>query len=108
MVFAVSGETFVTAVDHKPKQRPGEELARVRWLRSRPRAALTVDRYEDDWSELAWVQVLGAVRVIAAANAPDAIGALRERYPQYAERAPQGPVLELATDRLLWWRGASG
>jgi PPOX class probable F420-dependent enzyme len=106
VVFAVSGETLVTAVDHKPKRRPGAELARVKWLRARPRAALTVDRYDEDWSRLAWIQALGAVQVTDAANAPEAIASLTERYPQYRVQVPAGPVLVLSPDRLLWWRAA--
>jgi PPOX class probable F420-dependent enzyme len=108
VVFAVSGGALVTAVDHKPKQRPDQDPARVRWLRSRPRAALTVDHYEDDWSALEWVQAIGRVRVFAATEAPEAIDALRRRYRHYRDRAPQGPVLELVPDRLLWWRAADG
>jgi PPOX class probable F420-dependent enzyme len=104
VVFAVSGASIVTAIDHKPKRRPADELARVKWLRARPRAALTVDRYDEDWARLAWVQALGAVRVMDAASAPEAIDALVERYPQYRERVPGGPVLALSPDRLLWWR----
>lgn len=104
VTFAISGAALVSAIDHKPKRRPGTEPARVRWARDRPRGALTVDRYADDWSELAWVQALGSIRVIAAADAPEAIGALVDRYPQYRERPPQGPVLSLSPERLLWWR----
>src|SRR6266550_7272822 len=48
VVFAVSEGMLVSAVDDKPKRRPGEELARVRWLRVHPRAALTVDHYDQD------------------------------------------------------------
>ena len=99
VTFAVSGGTLVSAVDDKPKRRPGEELARVRWLRARPRAALTVDRYDDDWSQLAWVQALGSVRVLEARDAPEALAALVDRYEPYRERAPRGPVLMLAPDR---------
>ena len=106
VVFAVSGLAIVTAVDDKPKRRTGGKLARVRWLRARPRAALTVDHYEDDWSQLGWVQALGTARVSAATDAPEAIEALRERYPQYREHPPPGPVLELVPDRVLWWRAA--
>ena len=50
-----------TIVDNKPK-RAGTEPARIRWLRERPRAALTVDHYDDDWSMLAWVQLIGEIR----------------------------------------------
>ena len=97
------GETLVTAVDQKPKRRRGEELARVRWLRARPTAALTVDHYDDDWSELAWVQALGAVRVLEAASSPDAMAALTARYEPYRSDPPAGPLLVLEPERLLWW-----
>jgi PPOX class probable F420-dependent enzyme len=103
VTYAVDGETLVTAVDQKPKRRRGEELARVRWLRARPTAALTVDHYDDDWSALAWVQALGAIRVLDAANAADAIAALTERYEPYRSDPPAGPVLVLQPNRLLWW-----
>jgi PPOX class probable F420-dependent enzyme len=104
VTFALAGEALVTAIDHKRKDVPAERLARVRWLRARPRAVLTVDHYEEDWSRLAWVQALGPVKLLDAAQAPDAIAALIERYEQYRDRPPAGPVIELAPDRLVWWR----
>jgi PPOX class probable F420-dependent enzyme len=105
ITYALAGSTLFSAVDdHKRKRLQGERLARVRWLRARPRAALTVDRYDDDWSQLAWVQALGAVRIIDAASAPEAIAALAERYAPYRDRHPAGPVLALEPDRVLWWR----
>jgi len=73
VTYAVSGSRLVSAIDHKPKRVPAGELARVRWLRARPRAALTIDHYDDEWSKLAWVQALGDVRVLEAASEPDAI-----------------------------------
>ena len=106
VTYALSGRRLVSAVDHKPKRRPGAELARVRWLRARPRAALTVDRYDDDWSSLAWVQAVGTMQVLDAARAPEALVALAERYPQYRLRPPRGPVLALEPARLVWWRSA--
>src|SRR5690242_14917732 len=56
VTFAVAEGRIWSAIDNKPK-RSGEP-ARLRFLRRDPRAALTVDRYSDDWDELAWVQVL--------------------------------------------------
>jgi PPOX class probable F420-dependent enzyme len=103
----VSGESVWTAVDRKPKRREGEELARVRWLRRHPRAALTVDRYSDDWSRLAWVQVLGEMRVVDPADGAEALRDLAERYPAYRDEEPPGPLLELRPGRCLVWR-ASG
>jgi PPOX class probable F420-dependent enzyme len=90
-----------TVVDNKPK-RAGEP-ARVRWLRARPSAALTVDHYDDDWSRLAWVQVLGEVAVLDVAAAPDALAALAAKYPHYLDDLPPGPLLQLSPGRVLCW-----
>jgi PPOX class probable F420-dependent enzyme len=106
VTFAVCGTRLVTAVDHKPKRRRGGDLARVRWLRARPSAALTVDRYDDDWTALAWVQALGEVDVLDAAAAPAAVAALAARYEPYRTQPPAGPVLALVPERLLWWRAS--
>lgn len=103
VTFAVCGTALVSAVDHKPKSVEGHELARVRWLRERPAAALTVDRYDDDWSRLAWVQALGDAEVLDAPP-PGALDALAARYPQYAGRTPQGPFIRLAPERFVYWR----
>jgi PPOX class probable F420-dependent enzyme len=90
-----------SAIDQKPK-RTGEP-ARVRYLRRRPDAALTVDRYSDDWRELAWVQVLGRVELLDAAQAEPALTALAAKYAPYREEPPPGPLLRLVPERLLWW-----
>jgi PPOX class probable F420-dependent enzyme len=104
ITFALDGGAFVTAVDQKPKRVAPERLARVRWLRARPRAALTIDHYDDDWSSLAWVQAIGEVRVLDAGDAPSSLAALSARYEPYRDRPPAGPILVLDPERLLWWR----
>jgi PPOX class probable F420-dependent enzyme len=104
VTFAIAGGALVTAIDHKPKHLPPERLARVRWLRAKPRAALTVDHYEEDWSRLAWVQAIGTVTILQAIDAPEHLKALTSRYPQYRDRVPAGPVISLLPDRMLWWR----
>jgi PPOX class probable F420-dependent enzyme len=106
VTFAVVAGEVWSAVDEKPKRVAGEELARVRWLRARPQAALTVDRYDDDWSELAWIQLLGEVEVLDAAGHEPALEALAARYPAYRERPPGGPLLRLTPARCLWWSAA--
>ena len=105
VTFAVAGDSVWSAIDEKPKR--AAEPARVGALRQRPEAALVVDVYDDDWSRLAWVQLLGRVEVVPIAEDPDAVAALGAKYPQYAERTPPGPLLRLRVDRALEWR-ASG
>ena len=62
VTFARVGDAIVSAIDDKPKRGVP---ARIERLRRHPRAALTVDRYDADWTRLAWVQVLGDVTIEA-------------------------------------------
>lgn len=103
VTFAVLGGAVWSAIDHKPKRVAGEELARVRWLRARSQSALTIDRYDDDWTRLAWVQLLGATAVIDPAGQDDALAALAARYPQYRDHPPGGPLLRLTPEHVLCW-----
>lgn len=107
ITFALTEGAVWSAIDHKPKRRPGAELARVRWLRARPQATLTVDRYEDDWSRLGWVQLIGTVGVLEAADCPEALSALGERYPQYRARPPAGPLLRLDPGESRCWSASA-
>ncbi|HEY7266873.1 MAG TPA: pyridoxamine 5'-phosphate oxidase family protein [Solirubrobacterales bacterium] len=104
VTFAVAEGRIWSAIDRKPKT--AAEPARLRYLRRDPRAALTVDRYSDDWEELAWVQVLGRVEVVAVADGGAGLEALRVKYEPYREEAPPGPLLALEPERYLWWRAA--
>jgi PPOX class probable F420-dependent enzyme len=106
VTFAVASGSIWSAIDQKPKSTP--EPARLRFLRNDPRAALTVDLYSDDWSELAWVQVLGEVEILAAGEAADGLAALAAKYPPYRDAPPPGPVLKLDPHRCLQWRAADG
>src|SRR3989442_14171723 len=62
VTYAIHDGAIWSAVDRKPKL-PGEP-ARVRDLRRRPEAALTVDRYSDAWQEPCLVQAARAAQLL--------------------------------------------
>jgi PPOX class probable F420-dependent enzyme len=99
VTFAVFEGAVWSAIDRKRKRNA--EPARVRRLRRRPEAALLVDRYDDDWSRLAWVEVRGDVTVEPLGPALEALVA---KYPQYASERPPGPLLRLAPRRFACWK----
>jgi len=101
VTFALLGHAAWSAVDEKPKRVRGGELARVRWLRRRPQATLLVDRYTDDWTQLAWVQLIGRVTVLDGIGPPDELIA---KYEPYRRRPPPGPLLRLDVQRTVHWR----
>jgi PPOX class probable F420-dependent enzyme len=101
VTFARVGDVIVSAIDDKPKRGVP---ARVERLRRHPRAALTIDRYDADWTKLAWVQLLGDVTIEAVDD--ESLRALQARYPAYRDTPPRGPLLKLRPERVLSWRYA--
>ena len=99
ITFARVQNVIVSAIDDKPKRGTPARIAR---LEKHPRAALTVDRYDADWTKLAWVQLLGDVTIEPVDDVW--LEALAARYPAYRESPPKGPLLKLRPARVLSWR----
>ena len=104
VTFALAGGAVWSAIDRKPKADPKREPARLAYLRRRPEVALTVDRYEDDWERLAWVQVLGRASVVSVSEGRAALDALGAKYEQYRADPPPGPLIRIEPRRALWWK----
>jgi PPOX class probable F420-dependent enzyme len=106
IVFALVGETAFSAVDAKPKR--SRDLQRLANVRADPRCALLVDHYEDDWRRLWWVRADGIGKVVAApAGEHPGIQALVERFPQYRDEPPSGPLLVVDVHRWTGWTSTS-
>jgi PPOX class probable F420-dependent enzyme len=106
VTFARRGDTLVTAVDHKPKRT--RALRRLANIAANPLVSVLVDHYEEDWTRLWWARADGTARVVEAATEPDALAALVSRYPQYAERAPDGPLIVISVARWTGWSAGAG
>jgi PPOX class probable F420-dependent enzyme len=100
--FVLLGDVVYHAVDHKPKRGP--RLTRIANIEANPVASLLVDAYNEDWSALWWVRLDGRARLVHDhAEAEHAIAALAAKYPQYADRPPDGPVLAVTVDSWTGW-----
>jgi PPOX class probable F420-dependent enzyme len=97
-----SGSRVWTAVDAKPKSTT--RLQRLANVEAHPWASLLVDHYDEDWSTLWWVRVDGPAAVLSdGAECDAALRALAAKYAQYAATPPDGPVVELAVERVRGW-----
>jgi len=104
-VFAIEGDTLYFAVDAKPKKTTN--LKRLQNIAANPAVAILADHYEDDWSTLWWVRVDGTARVVTDdAETRRALDLLENRYKQYRQARPAGPVVAIHIDRLVGWAGA--
>jgi PPOX class probable F420-dependent enzyme len=108
ITFALDGELIVTAVDHKPKRTTA--LRRLANIAVNPRVALLADEYADDeWARLWWARADGVARVLdpGCDEARAAIELLCERYGQYRDTPPCGPVVAIDVERWTGWRAAA-
>jgi PPOX class probable F420-dependent enzyme len=100
--FALLGDVAYSTVDHKPKRSP--RLRRIANVQATGHACLLVDEYDEDWSRLWWVRLDGHGRVVKDSREQDtALTALTQKYPQYTQQPPNGPVLALEVTRFSGW-----
>jgi coenzyme F420-0:L-glutamate ligase/coenzyme F420-1:gamma-L-glutamate ligase len=105
--YAFDGGRYYTPLDEKPKRVDAMRLKRVRNIQARPEVALVVDRYDDDWSRLAYVQISGRAELLppGAEGHVAAAELLRERYPQYRTMAlEQSRIIALTPSSVVSWR----
>jgi len=100
--FALVGGTVYSAVDAKPKSTLA--LQRLRNLAAHPAASLVVDHYDEDWTQLWWIRLVGPARVLETGPERDAaIGALTAKYSQYVDASPPGAVVALDVETWRAW-----
>ncbi len=102
--FCLQDATVYISIDEKPK-RTDRPLKRLRNILANPAVALTVDRWDEDWSRLAWVMLRGRAEILDDGPEHDAAqAALRTRYPQYQtmDLAPL-PVIAIRINSVLSW-----
>jgi PPOX class probable F420-dependent enzyme len=82
----------------------------VRDVLERPTVSLLVDRWSEDWSELAWLRLHGRASLVDPEAVPGAVlAALREKYPQYRDhRLEARPMIAIAIQRATSWSAVSG
>jgi PPOX class probable F420-dependent enzyme len=105
VVFVVDAERVLSAVDHKPKST--RRLARLANIEDDARVSLLVHHYDEDWSSLWWVRAVGTAVVTSATAAVTAAAELlAAKYPQYRDRPPAGPVIEVTVEQWRGWEAA--
>jgi len=102
IVFALVDDVVFSVVDAKPKR--STDLQRLANVRADPRCALLVDHYEDDWRRLWWVRADGAGAVVdGPTDQHPGIQALVQRFRQYRDEPPSGPLLVVTVRRWTGW-----
>lgn len=102
--FCLDGTSLYITVDEKPK-RTDIPLKRIRNIQENPAVAVTVDRWDEDWTRLAWVMLRGNAEILTGGLEHGAAqDRIRDRYQQYRtmDLAPL-PVIAVRIGRVLSW-----
>jgi len=106
VVFVWRKPALYTPLDRKPKRDDDwHALRRVRNIETNGRVAVVVDRYDEEWSRLAWVLIEGVAAILESGAEHDAAATLlREKYPQYETLPLEGrPVVRVEIERAVEW-----
>jgi PPOX class probable F420-dependent enzyme len=103
VTFAAWSNTVIMAIDHKPKTTTN--LKRLRNIAANPRVSLLADEYNDaDWTRLWWVRVDGTAHVVEKEPTRTQLAArLIEKYEQYRQTPPTGPVIQVRIEAVQSW-----
>jgi PPOX class probable F420-dependent enzyme len=95
-------------LDAKPKAVADvRALARVRDIERDPRVSLLVDRWSEEWAELAWVRLEGTAALVEPPMPPTVVAALLARHPQYRTHdLPTRAAIRLTIERAVSWTAA--
>ena len=63
--FYLEGRTLYITVDEKPK-RADIPLEQIRNIQENPAVAVTVDRWDEDWTRLAWIMLRGPADILSS------------------------------------------
>jgi PPOX class probable F420-dependent enzyme len=104
--FAVVHGEIYSPLDEKPKRVAPTKLRRVSDIAANSAVCLVIDRYSDDWAELAWMQIRGAASLVEPGSPAHeaAVRELRARYAQYVGMALEDrPMIRLQPRRVVSW-----
>lgn len=89
------GLVLYSALDEKPKSvTDPRDLARVRNISTHPRVVVLVDRWDEDWTRLAWVRLEGAATVLEPPQGGAVASAAMRTPPADAQQRPAGQPAE--------------
>jgi inorganic pyrophosphatase len=106
VVYAFNGERIYTPVEDKSKRTGPYKFSRVRNILNNHRIAFIVDDYDEDWNQLAWVQVRGSHAIkTKGAEYEKGIELLSLKYTQYQNDPIDGkPLIVITPQKVVGWR----
>ncbi len=110
IVFIWRDDRLYFPLDRKPKREDDwHMLRRVRNIETNGRVSIVVDRYDEDWTKLAWVLLEGIATILETGEERDeAATALADKYAQYGRGGlDDRPVVRVVIERTVQWSAST-
>jgi PPOX class probable F420-dependent enzyme len=106
--FIFDGRNFYSPIDEKPKRTAPTKLKRLRNIQQNSQVALVIDRYDEDWRQLAYALILGRAKILRRGKTHEkAARLLRRKYRQYRSMSIQDrPMISITPKRVVVWGGS--
>jgi len=103
--FAAGAEYIYSVLDQKPKRARLTRLRRVKNIQANPQVTLLVDHYEEDWSRLWYIMVVGRGELLLEGEERiEAVDILRAKYRQYQTMdIDENPVIKITPSKVVSW-----
>ena len=103
--FVFDGQNLYSPIDEKPKRVSPVKLKRLRNIAENSNVALVIDRYDEDWRQLAYILIFGRARILRRGKThQQTVKLLRRKYRQYRTMAIQErPMIAMTPTQFVVW-----
>ncbi len=107
VVFVFDGLDFFIPIDEKRKTNKPAKLKRIRNIQQNPNVALLIDKYSEDWPELAFVMIQGRASIANETKenivVRNAYKMLTAKYIQYQRVGIGQMCIMIRPENVIYW-----
>ena len=112
VVFIVQQNNIIVPLDDKPKTITVKDLKRVKNIEENPKVSFLVDHYEEDWTNLWFVMIIGCATLVEMSERTEKLRKefrnLRtkflKKYSQYTKLSIGSIYIKIKIDKTIYWK----
>jgi len=112
VVFILQQNNIFVPLDDKPKTISVKELKRVKNIEENPKVCFLVDHYEEDWTNLWFVMIIGYATLVELNGRAEKITKeirkihtkLLKKYSQYTKISIGRSYIKIRIDKTIYWK----
>ena len=112
VVFIVQKNNIFVPLDNKPKTKNVKQLKRVKNIEENPKVSFLVDHYEEDWTNLWFVMIIGNAMLVEMNGKTQELrkefrkihSMFLKKYSQYTKFSIGNIYIKIRIDKTIYWK----